>query len=127
MLQPDPHKFPHGIADVVDYIHGRGLKAGIYTDVGPLTCAGYEGSYGHEAVDAATFAAWGLDFVEEDSCHHNASMPPYRELYARMRDALLGTERPIEFYMCVQGQDDGESRNGSVMRLSAARRAPFLR
>lgn len=84
-------------------------QAGIYTDVGPQTCAGYVGSFGHEAQDAATFAAWGLDFVEEDSCHHpaypNGTLIPYRDLYARMRDGLNATGRPIVFYACVQGQD----------------------
>ena len=40
IMQPDPIKFPHGMADLVDYIHSLGLKAGIYTDVGSQTCAG---------------------------------------------------------------------------------------
>jgi hypothetical protein len=48
------------------------------TDVGPKTCAGYEGSYGHETVDAQTYASWGIDFVEEDSCYHSGTMPPYQ-------------------------------------------------
>ena len=85
----NPHvaaKFPGGgVKCLCDYIHSKGLLCGIYTDVGPRTCAGYEGSFGHEQIDAATYAAWGIDFVEEDSCYH----PPnhtYRELYGRMRD-----------------------------------------
>jgi alpha-galactosidase len=78
--------------------------------VGPKTCAGYVGSFDHEQQDAATFANWGIDFVEEDSCYHpsypNGSVIPYHLLYARMRDALNATGRPIVFYSCVQGQDN---------------------
>lgn len=78
--------------------------------MGPETCAGYVGSFNHEKQDAATFAAWGIDFVEEDSCHHptypNGTVIPYHLLYARMRDALNATGRPMVFYSCVQGQDD---------------------
>eukprot|EP00045_Choanoeca_perplexa_P015572 m.197824 g.197824 ORF g.197824 m.197824 type:complete len:561 (-) comp17029_c0_seq1:2549-4231(-) len=106
---PDPNKFPEGMKALVDYIHSKGLKAGIYTDVGVETCAGYEGSYNHEAIDAQTYASWGIDFVEEDSCHHptyaNSTLIPYRDLYARMRDALNATKHPFVFYACVQGQD----------------------
>jgi len=106
--QPDPVKFPHGIKGLCDYIHSKGLLCGIYTDVGPKTCAGYEGSYNHEAIDAQTYASWGIDFVEEDSCHHGDIQPyiPYHTLYGRMRDALNATGRRITFYACVQGQED---------------------
>ena len=105
--QPDPVKFPFGIKDLCDYMHAKGLKCGIYTDVGNTTCAGYEGSYNHDRDDAAAFASWGIDFVEEDSCAHDAkTMPPYHVLYQRMRDALNATGRPMVFYMCVQGQDN---------------------
>ena len=41
------------------YIHGKGLKYGIYSDAGKLTCTKYPGSWGHEKQDAATFAQWG--------------------------------------------------------------------
>ena len=51
-----------------DYIHGKGLKFGVYSSPGPKTCAGYEGSYGHEEEDARTYAAWGVDFLKYDWC-----------------------------------------------------------
>ncbi|HEX4083795.1 MAG TPA: putative Ig domain-containing protein [Chthoniobacteraceae bacterium] len=60
-------KFP-GIATLGDYLHGRGLKFGIYTSPGPQTCAGFAGSRGHEAQDAATYAGWGVDYVKYDLC-----------------------------------------------------------
>ncbi len=59
-----------------------------------IKCAGYEGSFGHETIDAQTFAKWGIDFVEEDSCYHPSGIP-YPDLYGRMRDALNATgQRP---------------------------------
>jgi alpha-galactosidase len=48
-------KFPD-MKGMADYIHGKGLKAGLYTSPGPWTCAGYVGAYRHEAVDARKFA-----------------------------------------------------------------------
>ena len=106
--QPDPVKFPHGMKNLVDYIHSKGLKAGIYTDVGPRTCAGYEGSYGHEQIDALTYAQWGIDFIEEDACNKPAGHL-YKDLYARMRDAIVDahkqTGHPMMFYMCVWGSE----------------------
>ncbi len=103
-LVPDPKKFPHGMKALVDYIHSKGLKAGIYTDVGPLTCADYEGSFNHEQQDARTFAAWGMDLVEEDFCHKPAGYTA-PQLYARMRDALAATGRPMAFYICDWGRE----------------------
>ena len=52
------------------YIHAKGLKAGIYISPGPATCGGYEGSYGHEALDARTLADWGFDFLKYDWCSY---------------------------------------------------------
>src|SRR5882724_10448579 len=60
-------KFPDMKA-LADYVHGKGLKLGIYSSPGPKTCAGFEGSYGHEAQDARTYAAWGIDYLKYDWC-----------------------------------------------------------
>lgn len=57
----DPVKFPHGIKNTADEIHKLGLKLGIYSDAGSLTCGGYVGSLGHEVTDANTWAEWGID------------------------------------------------------------------
>ena len=56
----DHIKFPHGMKYVSDYIHSKGLKFGMYSDSGPLTCAGYPGSYGHEFEDAKFFAKFSI-------------------------------------------------------------------
>jgi alpha-galactosidase len=103
-LLPDPKKFPHGIPALVAYIHQKGLKAGIYTDVGPQTCADYEGSFQHEIKDAQTFADWGIDLIEEDFCHKPAGYTA-EQLYSRMRDAIASTHRPIFFYICNWGSE----------------------
>jgi alpha-galactosidase len=60
-------KFPDMKA-LGDYIHSKGLKFGIYSSPGPKTCAGYEGSYGHEEQDAKQYAAWGVDYLKYDWC-----------------------------------------------------------
>ncbi len=60
-IVPDPIKFPAGIKGVADHVHTLGLKLGIYSSAGTLTCAGYPASIGYESIDAATFAAWGVD------------------------------------------------------------------
>src|ERR1700750_3475618 len=60
-------KFPDMKA-LADYVHSKGLKIGIYSSPGPKTCAGYEGTYGHVAQDAKTWAAWGIDYLKYDLC-----------------------------------------------------------
>ena len=64
----NPEKFPQGFKFVADSIHSLGLKAGLYTAKGPTTCAGYAASCNHEQIDAAQWAAWGVDYVKDDSC-----------------------------------------------------------
>lgn len=61
VLLPDPKLFPAGIKAVADYVHSKGLLFGIYTARGSTTCLGRPGADGHEVLDAATFAAWGVD------------------------------------------------------------------
>ena len=57
----DPQRFPSGMAALADYIHARGLKFGLYTDVGSRTCQGRPGSLGHEWQDATTYASmWAM-------------------------------------------------------------------
>ena len=62
-LLPNMTKFPDGIVGLADKIHGMGLKFGIYSSAGTKTCGGYPASLGYEEVDAATFAAWGIDYL----------------------------------------------------------------
>ena len=99
-------KFPDMKA-LADYVHGKGLKIGIYSSPGPLTCAKYEGSYQHEEQDAKTYAAWGFDYLKYDWCsadkvYKREEMPA---VYKKMSEALKGTGRPIVFSFCQYGLD----------------------
>jgi alpha-galactosidase len=103
-LTGHPERFPSGMGALADHIHGRGLLFGIYEDAGSKTCAGFPGSQGHYAVDAATFASWGVDYLKLDWCYTKRADHP-RVLYAAMRDALAATGRPMVFSICCWGVD----------------------
>jgi len=60
----DPAVFPSGIKAFADYVHARGLKFGIYSASSSVVCSGRPGSLFYEAVDAQTFAEWGVDYVK---------------------------------------------------------------
>jgi alpha-galactosidase len=100
-IQPDATRFPAGIKALADYVHGKGLKFGIYSDAGVKTCAGRPGSRGYEFQDAAQYAAWGVDYLKYDWC--NTSTQDAHASYAIMREALNHTGRPIVFSMCEWG------------------------
>ena len=104
-LVADPKKFPHGMKAVADYVHSKGLKFGMYSCVGNLTCAGYPGSFEHEFVDAATFAEWGVDFLKYDYCYHSDIIHG-KYLYRRMGLALKNCGRDILFSACTGGSDN---------------------
>ena len=136
-IVPDPQKFPFGLAATVAYVHSKGLKFGlgrifslciflrgsvlpsqtscpvvrsIYSAPHAQTCGGYEGSLNHENVDAATFAAWGIDAVKMDAgCQEDCSIHDGCLLtsLSRTRDALNATGRRILFYV-----DDGNPTSG---------------
>ncbi|KAK6473656.1 alpha-galactosidase A [Huso huso] len=97
-LQPDPTRFPSGIKKLADYVHSKGLKLGIYQDVGNLTCAGYPGSHGYYDLDAETFADWGVDLLKFDGCNFG-TLDILVEGYKNMSRALNSTGRNI-LYSC---------------------------
>ena len=97
----DPARFPNGIKALADYVHGKQLKLGIYTDAGRQTCEGRPGSFEHELQDAKTYAEWGVDYVKVDWCHAEGLDPEVR--YAKVRDALAQAGRPIVFSICDWG------------------------
>ena len=116
-------KFPDMKA-LADYVHAKGLKLGIYSSPGPNTCAGYEGSHGHETQDAQTYAAWGIDYLKYDWCgarnlYTDAEMPA---VYQIMGDALRATGRPIVYSLCQYGRLDvwkwGASVGGNLWRTT---------
>ena len=107
-LVADPEKFPSGMKALADYVHSKGLKFGIYSCVGFLTCAEYPGSFDHEFEDAQTFADWGVDFLKYDFCY-KPSRVNGPLLYQRMSMALKATGREILFSACNWGRDDVET------------------
>jgi alpha-galactosidase len=115
-------KFPDMKA-LADYVHSKGLKLGIYSGPGPKTCAGYEGSLGHEEQDAQTYAQWGIDYLKYDWCQP----PPQRaddmkNAYTKMHDALVKTGRPIVLSLCQYGWHKvwewGPSVGGNLWRTT---------
>ena len=108
-IVPNRH-FPDMKA-MTDYIHAKGLKAGIYTSPGPRTCAGFAGTYQHEAQDAKQFADWGFDFLKYDWCSYGdiakKDQSPEREKlqkpYRLMGDLLKQQKRDIVFNLCQYG------------------------
>ena len=103
-LRADATRFPRGIAALADDIHEQGLRLGIYTCAGPLTCGGEVGSEGFEELDAATFAEWGVDYVKDDYCHAPTDREAAIERYRLMGEALARSGRPIVFAVCEWGE-----------------------
>ena len=98
-------RFPN-MKGLCDYIHGLGLKAGIYSSPGPKTCGGYEGSYTFEEQDAQAYAYWGIDYLKYDWCSYGniAPRPPspddLKHPYKVMERALRKVNRDIHYSLC---------------------------
>jgi alpha-galactosidase len=103
VIVADSARFPHGIKALADYVHAKGLKFGIYTDAGTKTCQKRPGTFGHEEQDARTYASWGVDYVKEDWCNAAGLVAPVQ--YAKFRDALAHSGRPILFSICEWGSN----------------------
>ena len=97
----DASRFPSGIKALAGYVHSKGLKLGVYTDAGTLTCQKRPGSLNHEVQDARTYASWGVDYVKVDWCYSEGLDPEVQ--YAKFRDALAQAGRPIVFSICNWG------------------------
>ena len=100
-------KFPD-MAALTEYIHRKGLRAGIYSSPGPLTCGKFAGSYQHEQLDAQQFARWGFDFVKYDWCSYrlcalDETVYEYRKPYALMGEILQNVGRDMVFNLCQYG------------------------
>lgn len=132
-------KFPTGLKTVTDYIHSKGMKAGIYTDAGTVTCAdGGQaggttlGAYGYESVHAKYFTEWGFDKLKEDwfwSGHGDnngaldaSSTPLAFELYKKMGDGIKANGNKILLSMCEWGLHEpwkwGPEAGASSWRMS---------
>jgi alpha-galactosidase len=114
-------KFPD-MKGLADYVHGKGLKLGIYSSPGPKTCAGYAGSFGHEEQDAQTYAQWGVDYLKYDYCSFQGDVAAQLAAYKKMHEALEKSGRPIVFSLCQYGMDRvwgwGPSVGGNLWRTT---------
>ena len=132
VLHPNA-KFPDMKA-LADYVHSKGLKIGIYSSPGPKTCAGYEGSLGHEEQDAKMYAAWGIDYLKYDLCSFipdvmekqapndkAAQMRLMIAAYDKMDKALKATGRPIVYSLLPirLGRGLGVGARGSAATCGA--------
>ncbi len=103
-------RFPD-MKGLADYIHGLGLKVGIYSSPGPRTCGGFTGSYQHEHQDAKTWASWGMDYLKYDWCSYgeivkDPSLEDLKSPYRLMREALDACGRDIVFSLCQYGMGE---------------------
>jgi alpha-galactosidase len=116
-------KFPDMKA-LADYVHSKGLKLGIYSGPGRLTCAGYMASYGHEEQDAKTFAQWGIDYLKYDWCAASGvyTKDEHAPAYFKMGQALRASGRPIVYSLCQYGWLDvgewGTKVGGNLWRTT---------
>jgi alpha-galactosidase len=114
-ILPDPQRFPSGMKALADYVHSKGLKFGLYSDAGTLTCQKRPGSRGYEFQDARQYAAWGVDYLKYDWC--STSTQNAAASYSIMRDALAKSGRPIVFSICEWGTSKPWLWAGSVGNL----------
>ncbi|MFF0307867.1 glycoside hydrolase family 27 protein [Streptosporangium sp. NPDC004379] len=113
----DTAEWPGGMKAIADYIHSKGLKAGIYTDAGRNGCGYYyptgrpaapnTGSEGHYDQDFLQFSRWGFDFVKVDWCGGQAegldARAAYRSISAAIDRATEQTGRPLVLSVCNWG------------------------
>jgi len=119
-------KFPDMQQLAID-MHNKGLKLGIYSSPGPMTCGGYLGSYEYEMLDAKTWADWGIDYVKYDWCSYNdiaedQGVESYKKPYILFREALDSVNRDIVYSICQYGRADvwtwGEEVGGNLWRTT---------
>src|ERR1700694_2557103 len=94
-LRADPDRFPDGIAAVANYAHDRGMLLGLYSSAYNEICGQGIGnaSAGHEAADARSFAAWGVDYLKYDWCRADTNYADQVRIFTAMRDALRASGR----------------------------------
>ncbi len=105
-----PQRFPHGLKVVSDYIHSKGLKAGIYSDAGDCTCGSISngdtrntnvGFYGYEQVDADYyFKELEFDFIKVDYCGGNHAGLNEQEQYTAIHNAIVNTGKDVRYNLC---------------------------
>lgn len=113
-----------------DWLHGNGMKFGIYSSPGTKTCGDYLGSYQYEEKDATTYAKWGVDYLKYDWCSYDdifyqakdSSLAAFQKPYKVMQKALLSQPRDIVYSLCQYGMGDvwkwGDEVSGNSWRTN---------
>ena len=120
-------KFPD-MRGLSAFLHQRGLRFGIYSSPGPLTCGRFLGSLGHERQDADTYAQWGIDYLKYDQCSYEQRLPKapsvadYQAPYRLMGTVLAAEPRDIVYSLCQYGLGDvwtwGAGVRGNLWRTN---------
>ncbi len=130
----NPNKRFPDMKALADYIHGKGLKAGLYTSPGPLTCGGCVGAYQHEEQDARQFAAWGFDLLKYDWCSYGTVAPApdlaaFQKPYRKMGAILKKLDRDVVLNFCQYGMGDvwrwGREADGHSWRTAGDLGGPY--
>ena len=108
-LRPNDN-FPD-VKEIGDWLHSRGLRLGIYSSPGDLTCGGYLGSLGYEEKDAQTWNDWGVDYLKYDLCGYRSILDTMSYVlpadhirpYLRMQEYLRQQPRDICYSLCQYG------------------------
>ena len=114
-IEADARRFPSGIRALADYVHAKGLKFGLYSDAGSLTCGGRPGSAGREFQDARRYAQWGVDYLKYDWCHTGSR--DAEAAYTIMAKALRESGRDIVLSICEWGTSHPERWGPAVGHL----------
>lgn len=111
-----------------DWLHGNGLKFGIYSSPGTLTCGGYMGSLNNEKIDAEIYNKWGVDYLKYDWCSYDdkvindTSLVVYQKPYKLMQTFLREQPRDIVYSLCQYGLKNvwkwGASVDGNCWRTT---------
>ncbi|MEP7144188.1 MAG: putative Ig domain-containing protein [Ferruginibacter sp.] len=125
-MVPD-EKFPD-MKMLGDYLHGNGLRFGMYSSPGTHTCGGFPGSYQHELQDASMYAGWGVDYLKYDLCSsidsmkNNVSPADHQHPYKIMQADLAQQSRDIVYSICQYGIKDvwkwGREMEGNLWRTT---------
>lgn len=120
-------KFPD-MKSLSDWLHANGMKFGIYSSPGALTCGGYLGSLNNEKNDARIYNEWGVDFLKYDWCSYDdkvindTSLMAYQKPYKLMQTLLSEQHRDIIYSLCQYGLKDvwkwGASVDGNCWRTT---------
>jgi len=122
-----PNKRFPDMARLTRYVHSRGLKIGLYSSPGPLTCGGCVGSLQHEAQDAQTYAEWGFDYLKYDWCSYaqisnGGTLKELMHPYLVMTAALRTQKRDIVHSLCQYGMGNvsswGDKAGGQCWRTT---------